>query len=572
MAAYQADDSVLVNYGESIEEQISLLARTIQKYPELDSYHARWLAIQLLEGDQILLRDLPEETRLHILSEVGSAYQSLKSTYGSELDAMIADKRYTWINSLVQDVLQKPASMKRTFSDRIDRFATHPVLGLPIFLLLMWVVFKIITDISAPFVTYVDDVISGPISGWTAGLLQLAGLNGTWFESLMLEGIIGGVGGILVFVPLLMALYFVLGLLEDSGYLGRSAFVMDSLMNRIGLDGKSFLPMILGFGCSVPAIYATRTLANEKDRILVGLLVPFMSCSARLPIYLLFASTFFPGNTSTVISGLYLFGILTAVSVGLLLRKTIFQGKEPTPLVMELPPYRLPTMRNIWFQMWNPTREFLSKAWTVILGSSIVIWLLMAIPTTAEGRFAQIEITESAFAVVNRAVAPIYSPLGFGEWEVSASLLTGFIAKEVVVTTISQVYGVDSAIENAEPLTLGEGLYDIGTGFLHASLDTLKSFPSIININLFKDAPPAQTRLQAEVQQRFEIMSGGHGSAAGLGFMVFVLMYTPCMVTAAAQRHELGTRWMLLSMVGQFVLAWAAAFVVFQGSVLLGIL
>lgn len=572
MAAYQADDSVLVNYGESIEEQISLLARTIQKYPELDSYHARWLAIQLLEGDQILLRDLPEETRLHILSEVGSAYQSLKSTYGSELDAMIADKRYTWINSLVQDVLQKPASMKRTFSDRIDRFATHPVLGLPIFLLLMWVVFKIITDISAPFVTYVDDVISGPISGWTAGLLQLAGLNGTWFESLMLEGIIGGVGGILVFVPLLMALYFVLGLLEDSGYLGRSAFVMDSLMNRIGLDGKSFLPMILGFGCSVPAIYATRTLANEKDRILVGLLVPFMSCSARLPIYLLFASTFFPGNTSTVISGLYLFGILTAVSVGLLLRKTIFQGKEPTPLVMELPPYRLPTMRNIWFQMWNPTREFLSKAWTVILGSSIVIWLLMAIPTTAEGRFAQIEITESAFAVVNRAVAPIYSPLGFGEWEVSASLLTGFIAKEVVVTTISQVYGVDSAIENAEPLTLGEGLYDIGTGFLHASLDTLKSFPSIININLFKDAPPAQTRLQAEVQQRFEIMSGGHGRAAGLGFMVFVLMYTPCMVTAAAQRHELGTRWMLLSMVGQFVLAWAAAFVVFQGSVLLGIL
>ncbi len=254
-------------------------------------------------------------------------------------------------------------------------------------------------------------------------------LNDTWFESLLLEGIIAGVGGILVFVPLLMALYFVLGILEDSGYLGRSAFVMDSLMNKIGLDGKGFLPMILGFGCSVPAIYATRTLSNEKDRILVSLLVPFMSCSARLPIYLLIASAFFPGNSSTVVSGLYLLGILTAISIGLILRKTIFRGKEPTPLVMELPPYRFPTMRNTWFQMWNPTREFLSKAWTIILGSSIVIWLLMAIPV-GQGQFASTNISESAFAWVNKGMAPVYAPLGFGEWEVSGSLLSGFIAKK----------------------------------------------------------------------------------------------------------------------------------------------
>ncbi|MBN1264298.1 MAG: ferrous iron transport protein B [Anaerolineales bacterium] len=569
MAVYQAADEIVVNYGSAIEQQISLLVKTIKHYPQLEVYHPRWLAIQLLEGDQSLLSDLPEEILQPIQTVVSSSFQILMETYDNDLDAVIADLRYTWINYLVRDVIQKPDIEKRTFSDRLDHFTTHPILGLPIFLLLMWVVFKIITDISAPFVNFVDQVIAGPVNGWTTALLQLAGLNGTWFESLLLEGVIAGVGGILVFVPLLMALYFVLGLLEDSGYLGRSAFVMDSLMNRIGLDGKSFLPMILGFGCSVPAIYATRTLASRKDRVLVSLLVPFMSCSARLPIYLLFAAAFFPENTGTIISALYLFGILMALFIGLLLRKTLFRTKEPTPLVMELPPYRLPTLRNIWFQMWNPTREFLSKAWTIILGSSLLIWLLMAVPVRGEGDFSSVDISDSAFAVVNEALAPVFTPLGFGEWEVSSSLVTGLIAKEIVVTTMSQVYRVDSTMTEAEPMNLTEGLRTIAMEFYSASINTIKSIPKIININLLDDEEVDQTRLQATLTNRFDLMSGGHGKLAGFSFMIFALLYTPCMVTAAALKHELGTRWMFASMIGQFVLAWVISFLIYQGGVFL---
>jgi len=571
MAVYQAASDTVVNYGCAIEEQISLLVAAIKRYPPLLVYHPRWLAIQLLEGDQALLSDLPDEIQGHLQITAASSYQTLKETYGSDLDAIIADRRYTWINEIVNDVIRKPAVEKRTFSDRLDQLTTHPVMGLPIFLLLMWVVFKIITDISAPFVDFVDQVIAGPVSGWTISILQQLGLNNSWFESLLLEGIIAGVGGILVFVPLLMALYFLLGILEDSGYLGRSAFVMDKLMNRIGLDGKSFLPMILGFGCTVPAIYATRTLASEKDRILVSLLAPFMSCSAKLPIYLLFASTFFPENTGTVISALYLFGILMALFIGLVLRKSLFKTKEPTPLVLELPPYRVPTIRNIWFQMWNPTREFLSKAWTIILGSSIVIWLLMAIPVKGDTSFSRVDISDSAFAVVNETIAPVFSPLGFGEWEVSGSLVTGFIAKEVVVSTMSQVYGVETTIAKAAPINLKEGLITIGSEFSTALVNTVKSIPKIININLLDDEEVDQTRLQMSITSHFDRMSAGHGKLAGVAFMIFALLYTPCMVTAAAQKHELGTRWMLFSMIGQFVLAWIVAFLIFQGGVLLQI-
>ncbi len=449
---------------------------------------------------------------------------------------------------------------------------THRLLGIPIFLALMWVVFKVTADVSAPFLDWIDGVISGPLTNWAVSLLGLMGLDGVWLESLVVDGVIGGVGGVLVFVPVLMSLYLVLAILEDSGYMARAAFVMDRLMHAIGLHGKSFLPMIVGFGCTVPAFYATRTLENEKDRILTGLLVPFMSCGARLPVYVLFAAIFFPQNPGLAIFSMYLLGIVTAIGVGLLLKHTLFKTKEQAPFVMELPPYRLPTLKGIWFHMWERISAFVKKAWTIIMAFSIVLWFLLAIPVSGEGSFAETDVNNSVFATVSSVIAPAFTPLGFGTWEASGSLITGFVAKEVVVGTMAQIYDVEEEEEAAEPTTFLEDVGQIVTSFVGATIDTIKSIPLIVGIDLFEaEEEPEPTDLMKAVQVNFEASSGGHGALAGLAFMVFVLLYTPCMVAVAAERQEFGAKWMWVSIIGQLVIAWLAAFLVYQGGLLLGL-
>jgi ferrous iron transport protein B len=343
-------------------------------------------------------------------------------------------------------------------------------------------------------------------------------------------------------------------------------------MHALGLHGKSFLPMLVGFGCTVPAFYATRTLENEKDRILTGLLVPFMSCGARLPVYVLFASIFFPDNSGAVIFGLYLTGIVTAIVLGILLKNTLFKGKEQSPFVMELPPYRMPTLKGIWFHMWERTSAFVRKAWTIIMVTSILIWVLLAIPTSGGGSFADAEVTDNAFATASKAIAPTFAPLGFDSWEASGALVTGFVAKEVVVGTMAQVYGVEEAEEEAEPTTFFKDVGEIVTSFVGATVDTIKSIPLIVGINLFEEEEEAEpTDLMVAVGEGFEQSSNGHGALASLAFMVFVLIYTPCMVAVAAERQELGSKWMWFSVIGQLALAWVMAFVVFQGGKLLGL-
>jgi ferrous iron transport protein B len=401
-------------------------------------------------------------------------------------------------------------------------------------------------------------------------LFSFVGLSGTWIASLFVDGVIAGVGGLLVFIPVLMFLYLALALLEDSGYMARAAFVMDSLMSRIGLHGKSFLPLMVGFGCSVPAIYATRTLENEKDRILTGLLVPFMSCGARLPVYVMFAAIFFPNYGGAVVFGLYLLGIMTAIILGIILRRTVFQDDDQSAFVMELPPYRLPALRSVWFHMWHRTKEFLKSAWTMILGISIIIWLLMAIPVGSGGEFADTEVDSSLYAAVSGVIAPVLEPLGFGNWQSSGALISGFVAKEVVVSTLAQVYGV-SDLEEAPPTsTFLEDVGAIVVGFAQATIDTIKSIPLIVGINLFADdVEEAPSTLMVAIEDGFEESSGGYGALAALSFMVFVLIYTPCMVAAAAEKQELGAKWMWVSLIGQLLLAWSMAFLIFQGGKLL---
>jgi ferrous iron transport protein B len=571
--AYTGRRDFVIDYGREVEEEIARLAGLIEAVPSLrERFPTRWLAVKLLEQDSDIWEKLEGvEDGRELVAAAQTSIQHLTDIYGEDVDTVIADRRYGWINGLMREVLQKVGLDRLTLSDQIDKVLTHRVLGIPIFLALMWAVFKITTDVAGPFLDWVDGVIGGPITNWVVAILGLIGLNDTWVESLFVDGIIAGVGGVLVFVPVLIALYLALAILEDSGYMARAAFVMDRLMHALGLHGKSFLPMIVGFGCTVPAFYATRTLENEKDRILTGLLVPFMSCGARLPVYVLFASIFFPRNSSAVIFGLYLLGIVVAIVLGMILKNTLFKTKERSPFVMELPPYRIPTLKGIWFHMWERTGAFVRKAWTIIMATSIVIWFLLATPLSG-GVFAEADVGESAFARVNGAIAPIFKPLGFGKWEASGALVTGFVAKEVVVSTMAQVYEVEEAEEEAQPTTFVEDLGEIGTTFVGAAVDTIKSIPLIVGIDLFEaEEEEGLTDLMAAVGHGFEASSGGHGSLAAIAFMVFILIYTPCMVAVAAERHELGTKWMWVSIVGQLFLAWVMAFMIFQGGKLLGL-
>ena len=431
--------------------------------------------------------------------------------------------------------------------------------------------FKLTVDISAVFLDWVDGVMGGPIARWMAALVRAVGLGDTWVESLVVDGVVAGVGGILVFIPVLMALYLALGLLEDSGYMARAAFVMDRMMRRLGLQGKSFLPMLVGFGCTVPAMYATRTLGRRRDRVLTGLLVPFMSCGARLPVYVLIAAVFFPRSRGTVVFAMYLLGIGVALALGFILNRTVFRSEAATSLLMELPPYRLPTLRAVWQQMWRRTSAFIRDAGTIILGTSLVVWLLMAIPING-GVFADAEIDESAFGAVSSAVAPALGPAGFGSWEATGALISGFVAKEVVISTMSQVYGATEGSETPSTSTFVEDLQEIGSSFLEAATDTLRAIPTIVGIDLLDDGGEARPgALLTAVRDGFEEASNGRGALAGLAFMVFVLLYTPCMAAVAAERNELGAKWMWTSIVGQTALAWGMAVLVFQvGKLIMG--
>lgn len=572
--AYSQRDGFTIDYGREAEEEIALLQEIIASQPLIAKlYPNRWLAIKLLEGDpdlQLRLRITPEGREILAAAEKSTAH--LTEIYGDDTDVLIADRRYGWINGLVREVVHRPATNRLTTSDQIDRIVTHRLLGIPIFLFAMWAVFKLTADVSAPYLDWVEYVISGPITSWIVAILEALNLAGTWVESLLVDGVIAGVGGVLVFVPVLMFLYLALAVLEDSGYMARAAFVMDRLMHALGLHGKSFLPMLVGFGCTVPAFYATRTLENEKDRILTGLLVPFMSCGARLPVYVLFAAIFSASNAGSVVFAMYLLGIATAIVLGIALKNTVFKGKEQSTFVMELPPYRLPTLRGIWFHMWERTSSFVRKAWTIILATSIVLWILMAIPVGGAGNFADTDVDNSVFATVNQAIAPVFAPLGFGSWEATSALMTGFVAKEVVISTMGQVYGVQEVEEAGEATTFFEDIGEMITSFIGATIDTIQSIPLIVGIDLAEgEVEEEPTALMGAIQASFNETSGGYGALAGLAFMVFVLIYTPCMVAVAAERHELGMKWTWVSIIGQLTLAWLMAFIVFQGGKLLGL-
>lgn len=496
-----------LNYGKELSEHIQQL-QEIAEDNTLSGAPSTWMAIKLLENDKVIVEKVEKSLNgPKILSDVKEIQNHLMEVFGEDADEALADARYGFIAGLIKESVKKPKIDKITRSEYIDRVVTNKYLGIPIFLFIMWLTFQITFTLGAPFQEIVETFF-----GWL-GEATASILGTSWFSSLIVDGIIGGVGGVLVFVPIIFLLFLMLSILEDSGYLARAAFVMDKFMHKIvGLHGKSFIPMLLGFGCCVPGIMATRTLENEKDRLLTMLIVPFMSCSARLPVYALFAAAFFTAYQGWVIFSIYILGMILAILMALIFKKTIFKGIS-APFVMELPPYRRPTVKGALIHTWERGYLFIKKAGTIIFALSVVIWVLSSLPMGVE--YAS---QNSVTGQLGTVIAPVFAPLGFGEWQPAVSLIFGVLAKEVVVSTFGTIYGV------------GED----GGGIITALHDTF-------------------TPLSA------------------FSFMAFVLLYMPCFATFGTIKRETNSwKWPIFTAVYMLVVAWFVSFIIYQGGSLLG--
>lgn len=490
-----------------VHTAIHAVAHLIEDKVRRKGLPLRFTSTKLIEGDDIFTNELQlTENERDI---IGHFTEEMELALNTDKEAALADMRYAYIEELCCKTVRKPLHTDAQLrSVKIDYYLTHKYLALPIFLIIMSTVFWLTFDVIGAFLS---DLLSEAIDYVTASAdAGLTALNiAPPMHSLIIDGVFSGVGSVLSFLPTIVTLFFFLSMLEDSGYMARVAFVMDKLLRKIGLSGSSFVPMIIGFGCSVPAIMATRTLASERDRKMTIILTPFMSCSAKLPIYGIFIAAFFPEQGGLVMMALYLLGILTAIISGVLLNSFVFSGK-PVPFVMELPAYRLPTARNIVMHMWSKASDFIHKAFTVIFLVSIVIWFLQ----NFDIRFYMVDASESIIASIGKLAAPIFAPLGFGSWQAATSLITGITAKEVVISTLSV-------------LAVGSG-----------------------------EAPA--------LSQLFTPLTA-------FTFLVFCLLYPPCVAALATIRREMNSGWVTLAMIGyQLFEAWCVAFAVRQIGLMLG--
>ncbi|HSN43493.1 MAG TPA: ferrous iron transport protein B, partial [Propionibacteriaceae bacterium] len=440
-----------------------------------------------------------------------------------DADLVREDERFSFIEAAVEAATHDSGERRASLSDNADRWLTAPIAGPLAFRGVRWVVFQLTTTVAAPLQGWLDALFSGPLSSATSWVLVQVGLGGSWVEGLLVDGLVAGVGMLLTFAPLMAIMFVLLALLEDSGYMARAAVVTDRLMRSIGLPGRAFLPLVVGFGCNVPAISATRVLPNVRQRILTALLVPFTSCSARLTVYVLVATVFFGRWAGTVVFSMYLVSIGFVVGVGLLLRKTLWRTMGAEPLVLDLPPYQRPTLRLTASVTWVRLKGFLQTAGGIIVATVCAVWLLQAIPTTGEGSFGAVPVEDSVYGVTAQAISPVFAPAGFDQWQTTSALVVGFVAKEAVISSWAQTYAVEEPVEGEDPGTLGE-----------------------------------------HIRADFTTSSGGHPLPAVLAFMVFLLAYTPCVATLAAQKREIGMKWTIFGVAMQLVVAWVAAVAVFQ--------
>lgn len=441
-----------------------------------------------------------------------------------------ADARLDWTAGILRG-LDMHAVDHVTLSDRIDRVLLHPVIGVLVFLAVLFVVFQATTTLASPMQDWIDVTFRG----WcTDGLDLLLGLfgpsvSGGWLRSLLVDGLLDGVVTVLTFIPVMGIMFLLLSILEDSGYMARAAFVMDRAMRALGLDGRAFLPIIVGFGCNLPALAATRTLSDSRQRVLTGMLVPFAACSARLSVFLVLAHAFFPKYAGLVVFLMYVASVMVILLVGVLLRHTMFRGLEPEPLMLALPAYQCPRAlqlaRSVLLRLW----DFIRGASVIIISMITALWLLQGIPVTANaGGFAHVDdVHDSAYGVLADAVAPVFAPAGFDDWHASAALITGFVAKEVVVGSMSQSYHADEP-DDAASQQAGEGT------------------------------------LGQKLRASFDQSSHGHGKAAAIAFLLFTLAYTPCLATVAEMRRQFGTKVAARSVLLSLAVAYVIAIIAFQ--------
>jgi len=541
-----------INYGSFIETAIKKIQDEIWKNPHItDKFSSRYVAVKLLETDKTTLSQLKELSNYpQIKALTESTIAALEKEYCERSETIITDAKYGFIDGALKETYKEPKKDRYKIKRELDDMLTHRVWGFPIFLFLMWFMFQATFTLGSYPMEWIDAGV-GLLGDWLRNIMSEGALR-----DMVVDGIIGGVGGVIIFLPNIMILFFFISLMEDNGYMARASFIMDKLMHKIGLHGKSFIPLVMGFGCNVPAIMATRTLENKKDRILTMIITPFMSCSARLPVYVLLISAIFPQNQGLVLFTIYLIGILLAVFTAMIMKRLVFAKKE-VPFVMELPPYRIPTLKNTSIHMWHKGQQYLNKMGTVILLASILIWALGYFPRNIEYStnydtqivntqsdnllasndkdeiITQLEINKeserqekSYIGQLGHAIEPVIKPLGF-DWKMGVSIITGLAAKEIVVSTMGILYQAD----------------------LKADADS----------GSLKEKLMAQTHNKGELQGQKVFTP-----LVSFGFMLFILIYFPCVAVIAAIKKESSWGWAVFTMVYTTAIAWIVAFATFQ--------
>ncbi|NGT88468.1 ferrous iron transport protein B [Clostridium perfringens] len=499
-----------INYGEDIENEIKNLSSLLEAYKNKLEFPVNWTALKLLENDEYIKDKVKQLNSPSIFNKLEESNKTIEKNIGFEADMSIVDKRYSFISSITEDVIKKPSEKQVTTTEKIDKIVTNKYLGIPIFALIMYCLYEL---------TF---IIGAGIQEWFGDLIAKAGvIVSEWFSNMgapellvgfIDKGLFGGVGAVLSFLPLIMVMYFLLGLLEDSGYMARAAYVMDRLMRGLGLHGKTFVSMIVSVGCNVPGIMSTRTLENKKDRMIAILINPFISCGARMPIYAVFVEAFFPTHQGLVLFSLYVLGIIVALISGKIFSKTLFKG-ESSYFVMELPAYRMPSIKNVFLLMWEKAGAFFKKAGMIIFPMMIVLWALSVLPLGVEPNSEH-----SILGMIGSFVAPLFVLAGYGTWQAGVSLITGILAKESVVATMGMVY---AGVEEGEAL---------------------------INV----------------IQQVFTPLSA-------ISFLVMTLLYTPCLAALGAIKRETNSmKWTIFSAVYTFVIALVLSTLVYQVGLLLG--
>lgn len=499
VAYYQEKPQFLQHFdNQALDRCINAIEHLIEDHAKKARIPLRFAASKLAENDSLLLEQLDlSQNEKEILEHIR---KQLEEESSLDCSAAIASDRFHSIINICRQTVKKPhESKERLRSQKIDQFLTGKYTGIPAFIGIMGIVFFLTFNVIGSFLQGILENGVSIVTNYVDTLLTQAQIN-VALHSLIIDGIFNGVGTVLSFLPIIVTLFFFLSILEDSGYMARVAFIMDKLLRKIGLSGRSIVPMLIGFGCTVPGVMASRTLSSRRDRQMTIILTPFMSCSAKLPIYAFFTSVFFPGKGALVMIFLYVFGILTGIIFALILKGSLFKG-EPVPFVMELPNYRMPGAKNVCQLLWEKAKDFLQRAFTVIFVATIVIWFLQ----TFDLRFNIVtESKDSILAILAGYIAPIFNPLGFGDWRISTALISGFMAKESVVSTLSILYG--------------------STRSLLMSLTT----------------------------------------PAALSLLIFCLLYTPCIAAIAAIKRELNGKWALIVVFGQCLIAWLASFVVYH--------